>query len=88
MVRVLGGDVAADRAGLVQDEAVIVDVWHLAEWLLGQVLGRFVLARSKINGVEVERDLLLAKNNGDPLGAGGDGGAIELENHVEQKGGV
>ena len=59
------------------------DVRHQAKRLLLQELGRFLLAFGKIDGHECERDVLLLEHNSDALGAGGNGRAVESQDHFE-----
>lgn len=59
------------------------NVGNLAEGLLGQKFRAFVLALRKVNGDELEGDLLLLQHDGHPLGAGRMGRSVEFENHDE-----
>lgn len=82
LVGVLLDQVTCNGAGLVEDEAVIIDdVWDLAEWLNSHEARSLVLALAEVNGIEVEGDLLFLADQDNETGAGGVGGAVDCESH-------
>jgi hypothetical protein len=81
LVRIFFDQIASDSARLIDDEAVVIDVRNLAEWLDLEVLWGLVCALGKINGDELVGDLLLFADQGNETGASGLGVTVEFDDH-------
>jgi len=77
--------VASDRAGLVEDEAIVIDVRNLTERLLFCVVGLFMLAFREIDNDQFIRNVFFLADQGDKPGAGGHRETVEFEDHVDSE---
>jgi hypothetical protein len=74
-------DIEHQRQAFVKWYASYVKNGDLAEWLLLQVLCRFMLALREVDLDKLEGDFLFEKNGRYTLCAGGDGNAVECQDH-------
>ena len=83
---VLEREVAADRAGLVEDEAVVVDVRHEPERLLCLVRARLVLVPEDVDDDHLVRDAQLLQHAPDGLRARERREPVEFDDHGDGDG--